>query len=107
MATWEPMASPSGRACEVRTKRCRWPMAAQMAATESAVIVIGGVRRLRMLFGDLLQQLFDAILVTDALVELKLHFRGAAQPQTLANLTAHEPRRAVEQIGRASCRERV
>src|SRR5688572_5383815 len=123
MATCDPIASPSGRECDVTTKRCRWRMASRMAAIDSALIRIvggtGGVGCVRCVgyvgcvrlarrsadrrgggcVRDFAQQLFDAVLVADALVELEGDFGGAAQTKALTDLPAHEPRRALEGSG--------
>src|SRR5687767_2804061 len=77
------------------TKRCRWRMASRMAATGSAIIRVGNVRR-NGCFGDLLQQLLDPVLMSDALVEHERHFRRPAQSKSLANLVTHEPRGTLE-----------
>src|SRR5688500_11743079 len=120
MAMCDPIASPSGRECEVTTKRCRWRMASLMAAMDSALIgIVGGAgcvgcarggrgnrcvglarrsadRRGGGCVGDFAQQLFDAVLVADALVELEGDFRCAAQAKALADLPAHEAGCALE-----------
>ncbi len=46
--------------------------------------------------GDLFQQLCDAVLVPDTLIELELHFRRPAQAEALADLPAHEARCPLE-----------
>src|SRR5688572_5935082 len=113
MATCDPIASPSGRECEVTTKRCRWRMASRIAAIDSALIRIVGCERCvrcrgcNRCVGDFAQQLLDAILVADALVELEGDFRGAAQAKALADLPPHEAGRALEGAGSGLARRGV
>src|SRR5688572_4751729 len=97
------MASPSGRACEVMTKRCRWRMASRVAATGSAIIRIVRCRPV----GYFSQQLLDAVLMPDALVELESHFRRPPQAKALADLPPHEACRAIERAGGVLARGRV
>ena len=60
-----------------------------------------------MVVGDFLQQLFDAVLMPDALVELEVDFGRAAQPEPLADLPAHEAGGALERARGVLARRRV
>src|SRR6185436_508538 len=63
MASCDPIESPSGRACDDTTNRCRARIASTIRSTV-ALVVIG-----RMVAGfDFVEQLFDAILPGDGLV---------------------------------------
>src|SRR3712207_5686056 len=101
MASCDPIASPSGLLWEVMTKRCRWRMASRMTATCLSFIRLWCIGfRLGGLVGflgrDLLQQLFDAVLVSNTLVELEVHLGCSPQSETLPNLPPHEPGRALQ-----------
>src|SRR3954468_11242808 len=118
MASCDPIESPSGRACEVSTNRCRLRMASQMRRTMSGGLSSGtalasvgwvmfsrGVRsgigrlgrrarglRLRRTAGALLleiaEDLLDPVVLLDALVEEEVQLRRAAQPDPSGQLPA-------------------
>src|SRR5688572_31425224 len=116
------MASPSGRACDVTTNRW-WrrtcsTMRASAVSVSVAVWVIGdggdggdggaigrcvgafggGAFALpqRFLFVQIAQDLLDAILVRDGLVELEVDLGNAPQLQPGAQLAAEERRGPIE-----------
>src|SRR5215211_5746430 len=105
IASDDPMASPSGRACETITKRCRVRIAAATCALPASVAVVviavvvaevRVVRALRLFRMEVAQDLFDAVLMSDRLVEPELQLRHAPQIEPAAHLAAEERRRALE-----------
>src|SRR5688572_5908914 len=90
IANADPMASPSGRACEVITNRCLPRISAAICASGvvSVVVIIGVVRRdvdrrVRRLGRVLVQvadDLLDPILVRDRVVEAELDLGRAPEP---------------------------
>src|SRR5688500_3191071 len=105
MATCEPIASPSGRACDTTTKRRRVRMAsATWAIVASVEVVVIG--RLRLLL-ELLKNLFDAVLVRNRFVEPELELRHAPQLHPAADLAPQERRGAVERLLRVLARRRI
>src|SRR6185369_8418361 len=105
IATCEPMASPSGRACDTTTKRRRARMAsATWAIVASVEVVVIG--RLRLLV-ELLKNLLDPVLVRDRLVEPELQLRHAPQLHAAADLPPQERRGPIERLLRVLARRRV
>src|SRR5687767_10195249 len=117
MAIELPRASPSGRACEVTTKRCRPRIASTMCRRSRSVVVtiytrkrfarrrVGvAIRHVSLpplvLFVELAQNLLDTILMADRFVELKLEFGNAPQPQAIAEMAPEKPGRALERLRR-------
>src|SRR5688500_9628934 len=103
MASWDPMASPSGRTWDDRTKRCRFRIssAACWRAVElfGGVVIRGGIRHrcpLAFLFMKVAQDLLDPILVGDRLIEAEVDFGNAPQPQPATEMPPQERRRALE-----------
>src|ERR1044072_5665913 len=87
MASCDPIESPSGRACDDSTKRCRARMASAMALA-CGLVVIG--RRMRRGV-ELAEQLFDPVLSGNRFVVVKGQFGGPLEPQAGADLAAQEP----------------
>src|SRR5918994_7370294 len=112
IASCEPMESPSGRECELITNRWRARIASQMRAIGPALLfavvwwwgILSGPRVVRV---DLLQQLLDARLVGNRLVEDERDFRHAPQAQALGQLAAHERCHAFERLFRRPLRRGV
>src|SRR5688500_2872776 len=119
MAIDDPMASPSGRACEVTTKRCRVRTSSTMRARAVSVavwIIDRGWGRLRRSAGvvlpgaarvlrvEIAQDLLDAVLVLDRLVELEVELGDAPQLQPAADLAAEEWRGTLEGARRVLAR---
>src|SRR5688572_11941419 len=117
MAIELPRASPSGRACEVTTKRCRPRIASTMCRRSRSVVVtiytrkrfarrrVGvAIRHVSLpplvLFVELAQNLLDTILMADRFVELKLEFGNAPQAQAIAEMAPEKPGRALERLRR-------
>ena len=94
IASCDPIASPSGLAWDVMTKRCRWRMASRISGIFSVLI-----RLAALLLCDLLEKLFDPVLMADGFVEPELQLGRATQSQPLADLP-HEP---VARSARAPC----
>src|SRR5688500_15275863 len=69
------------------------------------VIRIGGTAGLSI--AKVLQQLFDAVLMPDTLVEGEQNLRRPAQPQPLADLPAHESCGPIERARRVLARRRI
>src|SRR5688500_8905766 len=111
------MASPSGRACEVTTKRRRLWTTSTMRATVSWSVplwIIGeGANRarivgrlgsgalalpLRFFFMEIAEDLLDPVLVGDRFIEMELQFGHAAELQPASDLTPEERRRAFERL---------
>src|SRR5262245_885937 len=104
MAIELPMASPSGRACEVTTKRRRSRIASTICCRFRSVAVgvtvpgvqtdvrtvFRGFRNGRLaplvLFVEFAEDLLDAILVADGFVELEVELGYAPQPQAFAEM---------------------
>src|SRR5687767_14013553 len=70
-----------------------------MSARGLTVISIRHVVRIALLFGEVLEQLLDPILMADALVELEADLGRARKAQALSDLTPHEPGGALERAG--------
>src|SRR6188768_336417 len=102
IATCEPMASPSGRAWETTTNRWRARIAPAtwVRVASVGVVVIGGIGRWPRVGGrgvggagglllvQVLQDLFDAVLVGDRFVEAELQFGHASHLDPAADLPA-------------------
>src|SRR5919106_4755653 len=99
------MASPSGRTCEVSTKRRRsrisWTARARPstglgagAPASVAVVIVG--RAGRFLLTKVAQDLLDAVLVLNRLVEAEFDFWHPAQADAGADLTPEERRGPLE-----------
>src|SRR5688572_9690116 len=124
MAIDEPIASPSGRACDVTTKRCRRRIASTMCRRSVGVEItvytpqrlarrrvgfrvrilgrVGDGRRLALLVFvvQLAQDLLDAILMGHRFIELELQLRHAAQLQAVADMAAEEAGGALQRLRR-------
>src|SRR4029077_9361976 len=92
IASCEPIESPSGLACDERTKRCRVWIASTICWI-SGLVVIGlrvrgldlgcrvGIGVCRMVRGaDFAEQLLDPVLAGDRVIVEELDLRGALQP---------------------------
>src|SRR5919197_1814389 len=107
MASCDPMESPSGRACDERTKRCRERIASTMRwRSEVGVVIRDGSRGLTLARSagalvQLVEELLDAILAGDRFVVDELQIRHAPQPQARSDLTAEEGSGALERARRA------
>src|SRR5579862_1046049 len=87
-ASAEPTASPSGRACEVSTKRSCCPIWRRTSSsTLLGLLSTGFPMRLVPLFRPL-QQLFYPCLVSLGAVEPEIQFRRAPDAQTLHQFVA-------------------
>jgi hypothetical protein len=82
IANCDPIESPSGRACEVRSQR---------VVLRRVVRVGDGLGALGL---DLLQDLLDAVVPLDAFIEEELQLGRAPQAQSTAQLSAKERRGA-------------
>src|SRR3954454_5648818 len=123
MASCEPIESPSGRAWEVRRKRWRprissliWSTTAASAGaspTCCSLLIRAGVvdiaiifarfgkRRLPLGFGtQSLQDLFDAVVLLDRLVEHPGEFGHTFELEPPSDVTAQEGRGALQRLGR-------
>src|SRR5579864_9003533 len=84
-------ASPSGRACEVRTKRSRCPICRSTSSSMSLCLL--STRFLNRSFAGLaslsctLQQLFHSRLFPFGPIEAEEQFRGPAQTQPVREFT--------------------
>src|SRR6476661_8139401 len=108
MASCDPIESPSGRAWDVRRKRCRERIASQISGRIVArslllvavwLIVSGCVRGgagLRPFRLDVLQDALDSLVSFHAFVEEELQLGCAPQPQPLAQMAAQERRSPFE-----------
>src|SRR6266516_692897 len=92
IASWDPMESPSGRACDESTNRSRERIAWTMCWRSGLVVVIGGRRR----GVELVDQLFDAVLTGDRFIVNELQFRHAFQSQAGADLTSQKRQRTMQ-----------
>src|SRR6188508_2610199 len=99
------MESPSGRACEEIRKRLRARIASRISAISvfsrliRAVDIIWRGRRPGVRLGlQFLEDLLDAILVGDGLVEEELELGHAAKPDPLGDLAAQEGEGAPERL---------
>src|SRR5690348_18333406 len=109
IANCDPIESPSGRACDVTRKRCRDWIASQMRSRVGLLVIVfeaivrgGRHRRAGALVGfrfQLLQDLFDAVLVRDRFVVEELELGRAAQADALADVMAQEGRGALQRPG--------
>src|SRR5512132_50068 len=103
MASDDPMASPSGRACEVTTNRWRRRISSATAATVDSLLVwligVGWgsntrcfaiVRAPGFFLVQVPENLLDAILVGDRFVEPEFQFRYASKLQDTADLAPQE-----------------
>src|SRR5688500_10283088 len=75
MASADPIASPSGRTCEVTTNRCRRRISAATCATVADSVAVGIMLLVLVFRVEVAQDLFDAVLVRDRLVEAEVEFR--------------------------------
>src|SRR5687767_4676824 len=91
------MASPSGLACDVTTKRCRCRMASTMSRKSVGVEI---TVPLLVLVVQLAQDLLDTILVHHRFVELEMELRHPAQLQALADALAEEAGGALQRLRR-------
>src|SRR5688572_17468971 len=111
IASCDPIASPSGRTWEVSTNRRRFRISSTARArpstwlgagppTSLAVVIVGVaiVRASGFLFMKVAEDLFDAVLVLDGLVEPELDFGNPAQADARADLAAEERRRPLERL---------
>src|ERR1700722_11488748 len=93
------MASPSGRECDAMTNRWRDRMASTICASSGACrrsgagVVIAICGRLGVNFVD---ELLDAILAGDGLIDHEVNLGRALQPEPCADLAAQKRRRAVQ-----------
>src|SRR5437867_3744160 len=103
MASCDPMESPSGLACEERTKRRRSRMASTMRASSGldalglsvvVAIVLHGRRRGRGI--QLVQQLLDAILSRDRFVVQEGQVRHPFEPKARSDLPPEEGHGSLE-----------
>src|SRR3954447_25188740 len=95
MASCEPIASPSGRACDDSTNVRRARIASTIRSISGAgvvtVVPIGiGIARGMGIGANLVQELFDAVLARNRLVVNPLQFGRALEPQPRSDLTAEE-----------------
>src|SRR5262245_50252884 len=90
MASCDPMESPSGRACDDSTNRCRLRTASTISRI-AGLVVIGGRSRSA---ADLVEQLLDAVLAGNRFVVVERELWRALQPQARADLAAQETGRA-------------
>src|SRR5262245_19910880 len=86
MASCDPMESPSGRACDDSTNRCRLRTASTISRI-AGLVVIGGRSRSA---ADLVEQLLDAVLAGNRFVVVERELRRALQPQARADLAPQE-----------------
>src|SRR4051812_25672671 len=101
MASCEPIASPSGRACEDSTNVRRARIASTMRSISGAGVVTVVRIRIGIVSGmgsraNLVQELFDAILARNRLVVHPLQFGRALEPQPRSDLTAEERNHTVQ-----------
>src|SRR5262249_15533466 len=92
MASWDPIESPSARACEGRTNRPRVRTASTIARICVSFIIVGHWRRGM----DLVEQLLDAILAGDRVVVVEGELGRPLQAQPRPDLPAEEAGRAAE-----------
>src|SRR5258705_2510446 len=129
IANCEPIESPSGRTCDESTKRClpriSSAIRARMAVSVAAPVIVWGsgilafARRasagkrvlgfafgcaLRVLLVDVAEDLFDAVLVGDRLVEPELDLRHAPELQPRADLAPEEAGRPLQRARRLGAR---
>src|SRR6476620_3636530 len=127
MASCEPIESPSGRAWEVRRKRWRPRISSLISSTTAAstgaaptccsLLIRAGVvdiaivfarfgkRRLPLGFGtQSLQNLFDAVVLLDRLVEQPGEFGHTFELEPPSDMTPQEWRRALQRLGRVRAR---
>src|SRR5437867_4378919 len=95
MASCDPMESPSGRACDDSTKRCRVRIAPTISCIAGLLMILRRVRR-RGRRLDLVEEPLDAVLSGDRLVVVKMKLGSATQAQTRSDLAAQKRRRASE-----------
>src|SRR2546423_6882129 len=114
IACCEPMASPSGRTCDESTKRCRLRISSairpRVVVSVAASVIRTGFgtrdwglvagRALGVLFVDVAEDLLDAVLVRDRLVEPELDLRYAPELQAGFDLAPGETGRAPQGAGR-------
>src|SRR4051812_6811542 len=87
-ASADPTASPSGRACEVNTKRSCWPICRSTSSSTSLCLFSTG------LFGSFaallrsIQQLFHSRFVLFGAVQPEVQFRCAPESQPIHQLMA-------------------
>src|SRR5437899_6943624 len=94
-ASCDPIESPSGRACEERTNRCRTRMASVIRSSSGArlLVWIGVVVGACM---NVAEDLLDALLAGDRFIVHEYELRHAFQPQPRADLPPEERGRALE-----------
>src|SRR6476646_1812703 len=89
-ASSEPMESPSGRACDAITKRWLARMISTILLSSGFVMGFWRLVRaagVRLVRANLVQNLLDAILAGNGLVEDERQFRRPPQPQPRPDLT--------------------
>src|ERR1041385_1505074 len=84
-ASAEPMASPSGRACEVSKNLSRCPMCFSTSCS-----ICYQLRTLLFCFSGALQQFVDPCAVFVRFIQLEKQFRRTAQFQISRNLSTYE-----------------
>src|SRR5579859_939293 len=88
-ASAEPMASPSGRACEVSTKRSRCPICRSTSSSMSLCLrstgLLSGFASLFLPF----QQFFDACFCLFTAIEAEIQFRSTPDAQALDQFVAN------------------
>src|SRR6266540_12883 len=88
IASCDPIESPSGRACDDRTKRCLARIASTICCICGLFVIVWGRRRAL----ELVEQLLDPILPGDRFVVVEPQFWRAPQAQTGSELTAQKRR---------------
>src|SRR5919197_3860015 len=109
MASCDPIESPSGRAWDEMTKRCRARIASAMRWRSGSgfASIVAGVAAIPVVAGvQLVEQLLDAILAGNRLVVDELQVGYAAQPQPRSDLPTQEGRGAFERPCRGALRLR-
>src|SRR5690349_8609499 len=119
IASWDPIESPSGLACEVSRKRWRRRISSQIRRTAEAaaaastgsliiiariVSVVADARPGRPFRLEFLKNSFDAIALFDRLVVEERQFRDTLEAQPLADPAPQKWRRPIERARRLSSR---
>src|SRR5262245_28258635 len=86
IASCDPIESPSGRACDDSTNRCRSWMACAMSLITGLLVIVWR----RGLGVDLAEQLLDAALAGNRFVVVEGQFRRTLQAQARADLPAQK-----------------
>src|SRR5688572_21754328 len=98
MASADPIASPSGRMCDVITKRWRARIASATCARVAGSVAVGVIGCVGVLFVEVAQDLLDAVLMGNRLVEAEVDLGHAPQPQPAGNLPPEKRRGALERL---------